>query len=150
MISLPFCPFSLFISPASKKKTPTQQLGNYAEYSGAPNEAETFEYAQKVLSVATAGAGDGKKRALVVGGGIANFTDVAATFKGIIRALEGAADSIKKAQMKVLVRRGGPNYKAGLEAMRALGKRSGLDVEVYGPEATMTGICARAIEWVKA
>ena len=52
--------------------------------------------------------------------------------------------------MKVLVRRGGPNYKAGLGAMRALGRRSGLDVEVYGPEATMTGICARAIEWVKA
>lgn len=30
---------------------------------------------------------DGRKRALVVGGGIANFTDVAATFNGIIRAL---------------------------------------------------------------
>ena len=30
---------------------------------------------------------DGKSRALVVGGGIANFTDVAATFRGIIRAL---------------------------------------------------------------
>lgn len=31
---------------------------------------------------------DGHKRALVVGGGIANFTDVAATFNGIIRALK--------------------------------------------------------------
>lgn len=30
---------------------------------------------------------DGQKRALVVGGGIANFTDVAATFNGIIRAM---------------------------------------------------------------
>jgi len=30
---------------------------------------------------------DGRKRALVIGGGIANFTDVAATFSGIIRAL---------------------------------------------------------------
>lgn len=30
---------------------------------------------------------DGRKRALLVGGGIANFTDVAATFNGIIRAL---------------------------------------------------------------
>ena len=27
---------------------------------------------------------------LIIGGGIANFTNVAATFKGIIRALEGA------------------------------------------------------------
>lgn len=31
---------------------------------------------------------DGQKRALVIGGGIANFTDVAATFNGIIRALK--------------------------------------------------------------
>ncbi len=31
---------------------------------------------------------DGLKRALVIGGGIANFTDVAATFNGIIRALK--------------------------------------------------------------
>ena len=30
---------------------------------------------------------DGKRRALLIGGGIANFTDVAATFSGIIRAL---------------------------------------------------------------
>jgi ATP citrate (pro-S)-lyase len=30
---------------------------------------------------------DGHKRALLTGGGIANFTDVAATFNGIIRAL---------------------------------------------------------------
>lgn len=28
---------------------------------------------------------DGSRRALLVGGGIANFTDVAATFKGIIK-----------------------------------------------------------------
>ncbi len=36
--------------------------------------------------VATANP-DGKKRALLIGGGIANFTDVAATFRGIIRAI---------------------------------------------------------------
>jgi hypothetical protein len=30
---------------------------------------------------------DGRGRALLIGGGIANFTDVAATFKGIIQAL---------------------------------------------------------------
>ena len=99
--------FSLLLFPHLTATSPSsfllkrKQLGNYAEYSGAPNEAETYEYAKKVLSVATAGAGDGKKRALVVGGGIANFTDVAATFKGIIRALEGAAESLQKAQMKV-------------------------------------------------
>jgi ATP citrate (pro-S)-lyase len=39
------------------------------------------------LQCATANP-DGQKRALVIGGGIANFTDVAATFSGIIRALK--------------------------------------------------------------
>lgn len=40
-----------------------------------------------VLQSATAEP-DGRKRALLIGGGIANFTDVAATFSGIIRALK--------------------------------------------------------------
>ena len=40
-----------------------------------------------ILQCATANP-DGGKRALVIGGGIANFTDVAATFNGIIRALK--------------------------------------------------------------
>jgi hypothetical protein len=40
-----------------------------------------------LLQCATANP-DGRKRALVVGGGIANFTDVAATFNGIIRAMK--------------------------------------------------------------
>jgi hypothetical protein len=35
-------------------------------------------------------AADGRGRALIVGGGIANFTDVAATFKGIIQVRCGA------------------------------------------------------------
>ena len=61
-----------------------EELGNYAEYSGAPNTQETYQYAKTLLDCATANV-DGRARALVVGGGIANFTDVAATFKGIIQ-----------------------------------------------------------------
>ena len=45
---------------------------------------ETYAYAKTLLDVATSNA-DGRTRALLVGGGIANFTDVAATFKGIIQ-----------------------------------------------------------------
>ncbi|KAL2662306.1 hypothetical protein AAZV13_02G033000 [Glycine max] len=63
------------------------ELGNYAEYSGAPKEEEVLQYARVVIDCATANP-DGQKRALVIGGGIANFTDVAATFSGIIRALK--------------------------------------------------------------
>ena len=128
------------------------ELGNYAEYSGGPTEAETFAYARHLIAAATANP-DGRGRALIIGGGIANFTDVAATFKGIIRALKEAAPALRAARVKILVRRGGPNYQAGLAAMRALALDGGpdcLDVEVNGPDKSMTCVCARAIEWVRS
>ncbi|CAA0814123.1 ATP-citrate synthase alpha chain protein 1 [Striga hermonthica] len=125
------------------------ELGNYAEYSGAPNEEEVLQYARVVIDCATADP-DGRKRALVIGGGIANFTDVAATFSGIIRALREKEVKLKAARMHLYVRRGGPNYQKGLEKMRSLADEIGIPIEVYGPEATMTGICKQAIECISA
>ncbi|KAL4639032.1 hypothetical protein ACB092_03G189000 [Castanea dentata] len=95
------------------------ELGNYAEYSGAPNEDEVLQYARVVLDCVTADP-DGRKRALVIGGGIANFTDVAATFNGIIRALKEKESKLKAARVHIYVRRGGPNYQKGLAKMRGL------------------------------
>ncbi|XP_050117437.1 ATP-citrate synthase alpha chain protein 2-like isoform X2 [Malus sylvestris] len=123
------------------------ELGNYAEYSGAPNEGEVLQYARVVIDCATADP-DGCKRALIIGGGIANFTDVAATFNGIIRALKEKESKLKAARMHIFVRRGGPNYQTGLAKMRALGEELGVPLDVYGPEATMTGICKQAIECI--
>lgn len=125
------------------------ELGNYAEYSGAPNEEEVLQYARVVIDCATANP-DGRKRALVIGGGIANFTDVAATFNGIIRALKEKETKLKAARIHIYVRRGGPNYQKGLAKMRMLGEEIGIPIEVYGPEATMTGICKQAIECISA
>ncbi|XP_048233328.1 ATP-citrate synthase alpha chain protein 1 isoform X1 [Ricinus communis] len=125
------------------------ELGNYAEYSGAPNEEEVLQYARVVIDYATSNP-DGRKRALVIGGGIANFTDVAATFNGIIRALREKESKLKAARMQIFVRRGGPNYQRGLAKMRILGEEIGIPIEVYGPEATMTGICKQAIDCITA
>lgn len=125
------------------------ELGNYAEYSGAPNEDEVLQYARVVIDCATANP-NGQKRALVIGGGIANFTDVAATFNGIIRALKEKESKLKAARMHIYVRRGGPNYQKGLAKMRTLGDEIGIPIEVYGPEATMTGICKEAIQCITA
>ncbi|TVU49714.1 hypothetical protein EJB05_01040 [Eragrostis curvula] len=125
------------------------ELGNYAEYSGAPKEEEVLQYARVVLDCATADP-DGRKRALLIGGGIANFTDVAATFSGIIRALREKESKLKAARMNIYVRRGGPNYQTGLAKMRTLGAELGVPIEVYGPEATMTGICKQAIDCIMA
>ncbi|PHT34196.1 ATP-citrate synthase alpha chain protein 2 [Capsicum baccatum] len=125
------------------------ELGNYAEYSGAPNEEEVLQYARVVIDCTTANP-DGRKRALVIGGGIANFTDVAATFSGIIRALKEKESKLKAARVHIYVRRGGPNYQKGLAKMRSLGEEIGIPIEVYGPEETMTSICKQAIECITA
>lgn len=125
------------------------ELGNYAEYSGAPNEDEVLQYARVLIDCATANP-DGRKRALVIGGGIANFTDVSATFSGIIRALREKESKLKASRMQVYVRRGGPNYQNGLAKMRALGEEIGVPFQVYGPEASMTGICKQAIQNITA
>ena len=55
---------------------------------------------------------DGK--VLIIGGGIANFTNVAATFKGIVRAFEEFQTAIKSHNVRIFVRRAGPNYQEGL------------------------------------
>lgn len=124
------------------------ELGNYAEYSGAPNEEEVLQYARVLLDCATANP-DGRGRALIVGGGIANFTDVAATFGGIIRAMREKQAQLKAAKLHIYVRRGGPNWEQGLAKMRALRDEIGVPIEVYGPDASMTGICKQAIDYVK-
>ena len=59
------------------------ELANYGEYSGGPNETQTFEYAKTIIDLMCKHPHpDGK--IFIIGGGIANFTNVADTFKGII------------------------------------------------------------------
>jgi len=127
------------------------QLGNYAEYSGAPTREETFAYAKELLKVATRPreGGDAGRRALLIGGGVANFTDVAATFAGIVDALRLYQDAIRACNMRIYVRRGGPNYRKGLELMTEIGKELGVPMTVNGPETSMTRICADAIDYVE-
>ena len=68
---------------------------------------------------------------------------------GVAQAMREKADAIKAAKMRIFVRRGGPNYQAGLALMRQLGADTGIPVEVFGPETSMTVICAKAIEYIK-
>jgi succinyl-CoA synthetase beta subunit len=82
---------------------------------------------------------------LLIGGGIANFTDVANTFKGIVRALKEYKEKLRENNVKIYVRRGGPNYKEGLRVMRELGEQLGVPIEVYGPETHMTKIVSMAL-----
>ena len=89
---------------------------------------------------------DPRGKYLLIGGGIANFTDVANTFKGIIRALKEYRQKLIDNKVKIYVRRGGPNYKEGLRQMKELGQSLGVPIEVYGPETHMTKIVALALK----
>jgi ATP citrate (pro-S)-lyase len=83
---------------------------------------------------------------LFIGGGIANFTNVAATFKGIIRALHEFKDKLIAVNGKIFVRRAGPNYQEGLRLMREVGKTLGLEIKVFGPETHITHIVPLALK----
>jgi ATP citrate (pro-S)-lyase len=121
------------------------EMANYGEYSGDPNEEFTYLYAKTILDLMTRKKNP-KGKFLLIGGGIANFTDVANTFKGIVRALQEYKDRLRENKVKIYVRRGGPNYKEGLRVMRELGEQLGVPIEVYGPETHMTKIVSMALK----
>lgn len=84
-------------------------------------------------------------KVLIVGGGIANFTDVAQTFKGIIRAFRDSKEALKRHRVSIWVRRGGPNYQEALRNIRSAGRGCGLPIRVYGPEVDIVNIVPMAL-----
>ncbi len=124
-----------------------EDLANYGEYSGGPTTGETKFYAETLFDLMTREKdAQGRDKILIIGGAIANFTDVAKTFTGIIQALENYADKLKEVGVKIYVRRGGPNYEKGLKDIKEAAQRLGLDMEVYGPETHVTDIVRMALE----
>ncbi|MGB7544915.1 MAG: ATP citrate lyase citrate-binding domain-containing protein [Methanothrix sp.] len=121
-----------------------KEMANYGEYSGDPNTEETYYYTRTILDLMTRKK-DSRGKVLLIGGAIANFTDVAKTFKGVVMALEEYREKLQEAGVKIYVRRGGPNYEQGLKLMRSLGDRLGVPIEVYGPETHMTRIVPLAL-----
>jgi len=117
------------------------ELGNYGEYSGNPSREHTEIYAQTIIDLITENPDPkGKPKYLIIGGGIANFTDVKATFTGIVGAIRKSVDKLKKANVRIYVRRGGPNEKQGLELMKQVGEETGIPIEVYDRFTHMTRV----------
>lgn len=106
---------------------------------------ETYLLISALVSLITRGDVNPQGKVLIIGGGIANFTNVAATFKGIIRALKEFKQGLIQHQVKIFVRRGGPNYQEGLKAMRLLGESLGVEIQVFGPETHITEIVPLAL-----
>jgi ATP citrate (pro-S)-lyase len=120
------------------------ELANYGEYSGAPSTEETFVYAKTLFSLMLKYKHP-EGKILIIGGGIANFTDVAATFTGLIQALQHYADDIKEHNIKIWIRRAGPNYVEGLRKVKVASDKLGLGIKVYGPETHITAIIPMAL-----
>ena len=115
------------------------ELANYGEYSGNPSTDETYQYTKTIIDLMMREK-DPRGKILLIGGGIANFTDVAKTFTGIINVLKEYKQKLIDNKVKIYVRRGGPNYQEGLKNMRELTQTIGLPIEVFGPEIHMTSI----------
>ncbi|MDF1880894.1 ATPase, partial [Sulfurimonas sp. MAG313] len=124
-----------------------KQLANYGEYSGGPTTGETEFYADTLIDLMTRHKDpEGRNKIMIIGGAIANFTDVAKTFTGIIQSFEKNVDKMKEHNVQIYVRRGGPNYEKGLKDIKEAADRLGLYIEVYGPETHVTDIVRMALE----
>lgn len=99
---------------------------NYTEYSGNPPQEKVFELSKIVLSKPVL-------KGLWIVGGVANFTDVAATFAGIVQAI----DEIKP-NFPIVVRRAGPNDKEGIRMIEECAKRNNLQIKIFGKEISMS------------
>lgn len=120
-----------------------EQLANYGEYSGNPNAEETYLYTKTVLELVLASRAP--KKVIFVGGAVANFTDIARTFSGVIQALNEVAEPLRAQNVKVFVRRGGPNQAAGLARLQKALEANGLLGAVHDPSTPLTEAVGEAL-----
>lgn len=123
-----------------------KQLANYGEYSGNPTTEEAYIYTSAVLrSLLRSPA---PKKVLFIGGAVANFTDIAKTFQGVTRAIDEYGDRLRDQGVRVVVRRGGPNQKAGLQNMRHMLDKYDLNASVFDQTTTLDAAVARVVQEV--
>jgi len=124
-----------------------KELANYGEYSGAPTDDDVYSYTKIILGQLLS-TKDPKPKALVIAAGIANFTDVAKTFKGIIRALDEVKLELKKTKVKVFVRRGGPNEAKGLQMMTDFLSKANIPHSIHRHETPLTHVITEVKEYL--
>ena len=139
---------SIVIADEAELEGVGRLIGNYGEYSGGPTREETYLYAREVIALML--ASKAKRKALVIAGGVANFTDVQKTFAGIIDALKEKVTELRANGVRVFVRRGGPNERAGLAQMHDFLETERLLGSVAGSDAVITAAIDDAIAYIKS
>lgn len=139
---------SICIADEAANRGRAGEIGNYGEYSGGPTGEETEVYTEAVLGQMF--ESQASRKALIIAGGVANFTDVAKTFGGIIKALDKNIDQLKKHQTKVFIRRGGPNEQEGLAKMKKYLEDKDLLGSVHGSGDVLTVVVDEALEYIDA
>ncbi|OGJ54582.1 hypothetical protein A3D11_01950 [Candidatus Peribacteria bacterium RIFCSPHIGHO2_02_FULL_49_16] len=132
---------SIIYADAIMNSAPAEELANYGEWSGNPSTDEMEEYTKNILEVMTQ---SDSAKVLIIGGGIANFTDIKKTFTGVIRALENYQEKLK--DTKIYVRRAGPNDREGLKLLQEACDRMGIVCETHGAEVGMTEVMGKAVK----
>ena len=108
---------------------------NYSEYSGAPTREETAAYVTALLQVLFDSTP--KNKVILIAGGVANFTDVRATFAGIVDAFTDVIEELQQQSVYVCVRRGGPNQEAGLAHLRDFLNEHQIPNDVHDPSLSL-------------
>ncbi len=139
---------SITIADEASNAGRADEIGNYGEYSGGPSTEETYLYTNEVLKAAF--ASKAPKKAIIIAGGVANFTDVKKTFTGIIRSLTENLEALQKNDMRVFVRRGGPNEVEGLAMMKHFLESNKLLGSVHGSDTVLTDVIHEALEAIDA
>lgn len=103
---------------------------NYTEYSGNPPREKVSQLAKIVLSKPGL-------RGLWIAGGVANFTNIAETFHGIVDALDEL-----KPTYPIVVRRAGPFEDEGMRLMKECAERNKLNIHFFGKETSMSDTAA--------
>ena len=99
---------------------------NYTEYSGNPPREKVYQLAKIVLSKPGLNG-------LWIAGGVANFTNIAETFHGIVDALDEV-----KPTYPIVIRRAGPFETEGMQLMKDCAERNKLNMHFFGKEKSMS------------
>lgn len=110
---------------------------NYTEYSGNPSHEKVKQLTKLTLSLP-------HLNGLWIVGGIANFTSIYETLRGVMDAIIEV-----KPTFPIVIRRAGPEQKRAFDMVREESKKHGLDIEIYDENTPLTESAKILIEKVK-